>query len=97
MTGIVESIKIARNELEGKARGLGGVKRDVEGLGRSESDLTSKVDRLGASANRREVLDIERERRKESRSFRAESIGQLQRPLRTIAGLSRPCGEAVRS
>ena len=88
MTGIVESIKIARNELEEKARELGGVKRDIEGLGRSESDLTSKVDQLEASANLREVLDIERELRKESRAFRAETLAHLQRPLRRLADLS---------
>jgi len=88
MTGIVESIKIARNELEEKARELGGVKRDVEGLGRSESDLTSKVDQLEANANLREVLDIERELRKESRAFRAETLAHLQRPLRRLADLS---------
>ena len=88
MTGIVESIKIARNELEEKARELGGVKRDVEGLGRSESDLTSKVDQLETNANLREVLDIERELRKESRAFRAETLAHLQRPLRRLADLS---------
>ena len=88
MTGIVESIKIARNELEEKARELGGVKRDVEGLGRSESDLTSKVDQLEANPNLREVLDIERELRKESRAFRAETLAHLQRPLRRLADLS---------
>ena len=88
MTGIVESIKIARNELEEKTRELGGVKRDVEGLGRSESDLTSKVDQLEANANLREVLDIERELRKESRAFRAETLAHLQRPLRRLADLS---------
>ena len=88
MTGIVESIKIARNELEEKARELGGVKRDIEGLGRSESDLTSKVDQLEANANLREVLDIEKELRKESRAFRAETLAHLQRPLRRLADLS---------
>ncbi len=88
MTGIVENIKIARNELEEKTRELGGVKRDVEGLGRSESDLTSKVDQLEANANLREVLEIERELRKESRAFRAETLAHLQRPLRRLADLS---------
>src|SRR5438128_11248861 len=88
MTGIVESIKIARKELEEKAGELGGVKKDLEGLGRSESDLTSKVDQLETNPNLREVLDIERELRKESRAFRAETLAHLQRPLRRLADLS---------
>jgi len=88
MTGIVESIKTARKELEDRAGELGAVKKDLEHLGRSELELTSKVDQLEANGNLREVLDIERELRKESRAFRAETLAHLQRPLRRLGDLS---------
>jgi hypothetical protein len=88
MIGIVESIKITREELEEKSRELGAVKKDLDGLGRSESELTNRVNQLEANGNLREVLDIERELRKESRAFRAETLAHLQRPLRRLADLA---------
>ncbi len=69
MTSIVESIKTARGDLEEKARELGSVRKESDGLGRSQSELTAKVDHLEADPNLREVLDIEKELRKESSSF----------------------------
>jgi hypothetical protein len=88
MTGIVESVKTTRKELEEKAQELSAIKRDLTGLGRSESELTSKVNQLEANANLREALEIERELRKESRAFRAETLAHLQRPLRRLADLA---------
>jgi hypothetical protein len=88
MIGIVESIKITREDLEEKSRELGAVKKDLDGLGRSESELTNRVNQLEANGNLREVLDIERELRKESRAFRAETLAHLQRPLRRLADLA---------
>jgi len=88
MTGIVESIKTTRGEMDEKVGELATVKNDLERLGRSESELTSKVDQLEANHDLREVLEIERELRKESRAFRAETLAHLQRPLRRLADLS---------
>jgi hypothetical protein len=88
MTGIVESIKTTRRELDEKAGELAAVKKNLDGLVRSESELTSKVDQLEANGNLREVLEIEKELRKESRAFRAETLAHLQRPLRRLADLS---------
>jgi hypothetical protein len=88
ITGIVESIKTTRRELEEKSREQTAIKKGIEGLARSKSDLTSKVDQLEANINLREVLDIEKELRKESRAFRAETLAHLQRPLRRLADLS---------
>ncbi|OLB70842.1 hypothetical protein AUI06_05715 [archaeon 13_2_20CM_2_52_21] len=88
MTGILESIKTARGELDERLAELGSVKKDLERLARSESELTSKVDQLEANSNLREVLEIERELRKESRAFRAETLAHLQRPLRRLADLA---------
>jgi hypothetical protein len=88
MTGIVESIKTIRSELEEKASEQGAIRKDLERLARSKSELTSKVDQLEANNNLREVLDIEKELRKESRAFRAETLAHLQRPLRRLADLS---------
>jgi hypothetical protein len=88
MTGIVESIKIARKDLDEKARELSAIKKELEGLTRSQSELTSKVNQLETDANLREVLDTEKELRKESRAFRAETLAHLQRPLRRLADLA---------
>ncbi len=88
MTGIVDSIKTARRELDERVGELDAVKKDQERLNLSESQLTSKVDQLEANSDLREVLEIERELRKESRAFRAETLAHLQRPLRRLADLS---------
>jgi hypothetical protein len=88
LTGIVESIKTTRRELEEKSREQSAIKKDLEGLAGSQSELTSKIDQLEANNNLREVLDIEKELRKESRAFRAETLAHLQRPLRRLADLS---------
>lgn len=88
MTGIVESIKTARRELDEKVGELGAVKKELERLSLSESELTSKVNQLEANSDLREVLEIERELRKESRAFRAETLAHLQRPLRRLADLA---------
>jgi hypothetical protein len=88
MTGIVESIKIARRELDDKVGELDAVRKDQDRLSLSQSQLTSKVDQLEANSDLREVLEIEKELRKESRAFRAETLAHLQRPLRRLADLA---------
>jgi hypothetical protein len=88
ITGVVESIKTTRRELEEKSSEQSAIRKDLEGLARSKAELTSKVDQLEANNNLREVLDIEKELRKESRAFRAETLAHLQRPLRRLADLS---------
>jgi hypothetical protein len=88
MTGILESIKTARRELDEKAAEMGAVKKDLARLTASESELTSNVSQLEANSDLREVLDIEKELRKESRAFRAETLAHLQRPLRRLADLA---------
>ena len=88
ITGIVESIRAARAELDEKMKELNTVKKEMDRLKLSEAELTSKVDQLEANTNLREVLDIEKELRKESRAFRAETLAHLQRPLRRLADLA---------
>lgn len=88
MTGIVESIKTARSDYDEKARELSSINKELAELGRSKSELTSKINQLETDGNLREVLDIERELRKESRAFRAETLAHLQRPLRRLADIA---------
>lgn len=88
ITGMVESIKTARKDLDDKARELSAIKKELERLDHSQSELGSKVDQLEADASLREVLDSEKELRKESRAFRAETLAHLQRPLRRLADLA---------
>ena len=88
MTGVVENINSARRELREK---ISEKNRANEELRRAQGmilELTAKVDQLSSGHDLHEVLEIERELRKESRSFRSETLAHLQRPLRRLGDLS---------
>lgn len=88
MAGIVESILSARKELLEKLGESENVAREHQGILSSIRELTLRVDRLVADDLLREVLETERELRKESRAFRTETLAHLQRPLRRLRDLS---------
>ena len=88
MSGIVESITTARGELKEK---ISEKDRASEELRRAQGmilELTGNVDQLSSGRDLHEVLEIERELRKESRAFRSETLAHLQRPLRRLGDLS---------
>src|SRR5260370_24450407 len=69
MTGILESIKTTRRELDENAAEMGVVKIDRGRLTAPESQLTSNVSQLEANGDLLAVLDIEKDVRTESRPF----------------------------
>ena len=88
MSSIVENITSARGELNEKILEKN---RASEELRKSQGmilELTGKVDQLSSGRDLHEVLEIERELRKESRAFRSETLAHLQRPLRRLGDLS---------
>ncbi len=88
MTGIVESIATARRELGEKRQESETLVREHEQVQASVKHLASKVDELSAKSDLHEVLEIEKELRKESRAFRSETLAHLRRPLRRLGDLS---------
>ncbi len=88
MSGIVESIAGARRELVEKLEESSGVAQERERLLSSVKELMLQVDQLTAHDNLREVLEIEKELRKESRAFRSETLAHLKRPLRRLGDLA---------
>ncbi len=88
MNGIVDSIAVTRRELREKLDETEVLARELGGVQASLKDLTGKVEEVGSKGDLREVLEIEKELRKESRSFRSETLAHLQRPLRRLGDLS---------
>ena len=56
MTGIVESMRAAREELGEKTQEQEIVRRELDGLARSQSELTSKIDQLEENSDLREIF-----------------------------------------
>jgi hypothetical protein len=88
MTGIVDSISTARRELNDKLRESEILGRELEEAQNSTKQLSAKVEELSRRSDLREVLEIEKELRKESRAFRSETLAHLQRPMRRLGDLS---------
>ena len=88
MTGIVESIAGARQELLEKLDESENIGRELEQVQTAIKDLTLQLDQLTAEGDLREVLEIERELRKEGRDFRSETLAHLKRPLRRLRDMS---------
>ena len=88
MNGIVNDIASARSELSerrGESESLAQERKEITS---SIKDLSSKLDEITAKGDLHEVLEIEKELRKESRAFRSETLAHLQRPLRRLGDLS---------
>jgi hypothetical protein len=88
MSGIVESIAGVRRELREKLDESESIDREREQVRAVVKDLTSQVDQLTATGDLREVLEIERELRKEGRDFRSGTLAHLKRPLRRLRDMS---------
>ena len=88
LTGIVESILVAKKELVERTEESAAILREKEQLRASIKELSTKIEQLVADNSLREVLDSEKELRKESRAFRTETLAHLQRPLRRLLDLS---------
>ena len=88
VSGIVESIATARKELKEKLDESGMLAREREQVQATVKELTARVDEITSKTDLREVLEIEKELRKEGRAFRGETLAHLKRPLRRLGDLS---------
>jgi hypothetical protein len=88
VNGIVDSIQAARRELKEKLEDSERLGREREQVQAQLKELTSRVDEITSKGDLREVLEIEKELRKEGRSFRSETLAHLKRPLRRLGDLS---------
>jgi len=81
MQAAVEELRTAEGEV---ASALVDQKRLAAGA----RELAERLDREAGQSGLGEVLEIERELRKESREFRSDTLAHLQRPLRRLRDLS---------
>ncbi len=88
LTGIVETIHQVRQEMDEKNRESVELERVREGLSSIVKDMSSELDKITANNSLKQVLEIEKDLRKESREFRTDSLTHLQRPLRKLRDLS---------
>lgn len=88
MNGIVDSIDGARRELGEKNQETITLRNELQRIESSEKELAGKVEDLTSKPDLHEVLETEKELRKEGRAFRSETLAHLQRPLRRLGDLS---------
>jgi hypothetical protein len=88
INGIIDSMKDARSELIQKQHETAQLKIEKSTLLVSIEKLTQKAEELGKDPEVNQVLTIEKELRKESRSFRSETLAHLQRPIRRLREIS---------
>ncbi|HEX4919564.1 MAG TPA: hypothetical protein VFV92_02365, partial [Candidatus Bathyarchaeia archaeon] len=88
MSGIIDGINAAMGELKEQTSERDRLNDELRQAHAKVLELTGKVDQLSSGRDLREVLEIERELRRESRVFRSETLAHLQRPLRRLGDLS---------
>src|SRR5438034_2923116 len=88
ITGIIESIEAARRELKQRLDDSASLAKEQAQVHASIKELMARVDELTAKSDLHEVLEIEKELRKEGRAFRGETLAHLKRPLRRLGDLS---------
>ena len=88
LTGIVETIHQIGDQLEEKKKESVEFERTHEGVSSAVKQLSSDLEKITSNDSLRQVLEIEKELRKESREFRTDTLTHLRRPLRKLRDLS---------
>ncbi len=88
LTGIVATVHQTRLELDEKQKEAQELERTREELGSSVKELSTHMDKISSNDTLKQVLEIEKELRRESREFRTDTLTHLQRPLRKLRDLS---------
>ncbi len=88
LAGILTSIEDVRRELKEKENEAKRLALDTQALSSMMKDLSREVTRLSTDDSLREVLETEKELRKESQQFRTSSLAHLKRPLRKLRDLA---------
>jgi hypothetical protein len=97
LTGIVETIRQVGLELAEKKKESVDLERTREGVSSAVKNLSGELERITSSDSLKQVLEIEKELRKESREFRTDTLTHLRRPLRKLRDLSQRGEIALRS
>ena len=97
LTSIVETIHQVGLQLDEKRKESIELERTREGLSSTVKELSSELEKITSNDSLKQVLEIEKELRKESREFRTDTLTHLRRPLRKLRDLSQRGEIALRS
>jgi hypothetical protein len=97
LTDIARTIQQTRLELEVMAKETVDLTRTLEQLSSAVKEKTEEFEKIASNDSLKQVLEIEKELRKESREFRSDTLTHLQRPLRKLRDLSQRGEIALRS
>ena len=97
LTGIVETVHQVAEQLDEKRKESVELERALEALSSTLKTLSSELYQISSNDSLKQVLEIERELRKESREFRTDTLTHLRRPLRKLRDLSQRGEIALRS
>src|SRR2546428_11381587 len=86
-----------RSQLDEKKKESVELERTREGLSSTTRDLSNELEKITSNDSLKQVLEIEKELRKESREFRTDTLTHLRRPLRKLRDLSQRGEIALRS
>jgi hypothetical protein len=97
LTGIVETIHQIGAQLDEKKKESVELERALERLSSAVKELSSEMEGITSNDSLKQVLEIEKELRKESREFRTDTLTHLRRPLRKLRDLSQRGEIALRA
>ena len=97
LTSIVETIRQIGVQLDEKKKESVELERTREGLSSAIKELSNELEKITSNDSLKQVLEIEKELRKESREFRTDTLTHLRRPLRKLRDLSQRGEIALRS
>ena len=97
LNDIVKTVQETKLDLEEKEKESGDLTRTLEQLSSGVKELTEEFEKISSNDSLKQVLEIEKELRKESREFRTDTLTHLQRPLRKLRDLSQRGEIALRS
>ncbi len=97
LTNFLEAIHQVGLQLDEKKKESIELERTRKGLSSTIHGLSSELEKITSNDSLKQVLDIEKELRKESREFRTDTLTHLRRPLRKLRDLSQRGEIALRS
>jgi hypothetical protein len=97
LDNIVETIHQVGLQLDEKKKESIELERTREGLSSANKELSSELEKITSNDSLKQVLEIEKGLRKESREFRTDTLTHLRRPLRKLRDLSQRGEIALRS
>lgn len=97
LANIVETIQQVGQQLGEKKKESIELQRIREGLSSTIQEMSGELEKITSNDSLKQVLEIEKELRKESREFRTDTLTHLRRPLRKLRDLSQRGEIAIRS